>query len=94
MKNTAIARRIVFLVLFLLFMISVIDSCRKWYRGDIGTIKEKDQAFNLTYPSFSLCLLLNNMNNSRVSKNEKWMFPNSTIDRLIEVKQKLLKNDR
>ena len=92
MSNTVIARRVIFLSLFLLFLSRVIDSCIKWQRGDIGTFKEKVQADSVTYPSFSLCLLPAWVN-AKVSKNETWNFPNSSLDRLIEVKQRLFKND-
>ena len=70
----------------------MIDSCLKWYRGDIGTFKEKDQTDSVTYPSLSLCLL-RAWGEAKVSKNETWNFPNSTLDRLIKIKQRLLKDD-
>ena len=35
--------KVIFLILFLLFLNKVIDSCIKWNRGDIGTFKKKAQ---------------------------------------------------
>ena len=92
-SGTVIARRVTFLVLFFLFLSRVIDSGLMWHKGEIGTFEEKDQANSVTYPSFSMCLLPA-WGEVKVSSNETWNFPNSTLDRLIKVKQRLLKNDR
>ena len=57
MTRAVIARRIIFLILFFIFLREVILSSLKWYRGDIGTLNEKDGADHVTYPSLSLCLV-------------------------------------
>ena len=95
MTRAVIARRIIFLILFFIFLREVILSSLKWHRGDIGTLNEKDGADHVTYPSLSLCLvpMPNQIEEITNSKNETWNFPNSTRDRLIEVRQKILVDD-
>ena len=88
-------RKIVFLILFFCFLNRLINSCLKWNTGNVGTIEKKAQADYVTYPSISICFLPHNMKNeTMVSKNGTWNFNNAAIDKVIQIKQHLLKNGR
>ena len=89
-----IARRVVFLLIFLFFLSRVVESCLKWYKGDVGTFQKKGETDSVGFPSISLCFKPKKNFQVNVFKNETWTYPNSSLDRVIEIRQRLLSGDR
>ena len=86
-----VARRTLFLVLLGFYLGLVILSCLKWKRRNVGTFQEKHSVDSVKYPSLTLCFLPHIKKN--LQKYETWTFPNATLDKVIEIKQRVFKED-
>ena len=80
-----------FLVLFGFFLGEVIMSCIKWSRRNVGTFQEKAVTDSVKYPSLTLCFLPHIKKN--LQNQDKWTFPNATLDKVVEIKQRVFKED-
>ena len=92
---TTIARRVIFLILFLSFLYQVINSGIKWHNAEVGTYQEKAEVDYLDYPSVSLCFL---PPKKRFSENKTWAIANSSLElgleKITSIKQRLYRNGR
>ena len=93
---TTIARRVIFLILFLSFLWQVINSGIKWHKAEVGTFQEKAEVNYLDYPSVSLCFL---PESRKFYGDRTWTIKNSSLELRLErmnlrIRQRLYKNGR